>query len=595
MTRKQDSTRSGFGLRSAFVKCAGMMVVATIVVAAVMAYQSERLSARLASQGVVDLAVKTADVKAKALVAPLRFNALPKLAEAVDESFASLGDSAVAALVIGRDAQTLVERGEAPTALALMADMAQDALETGETVFANGGLLVVRPVTLDDGTVLGAFGVAVTDSVARAAIANDVMAIRLWAAGIMCVMIGAVFLLLRRILGRPLGALSEQIERIAAGKYDQKVPMQTRTDELGMIARHLDTLTKALRRSREAEQIRSEQHTAQADVVRHLSEGLDALADGVLTHQLTKEFPEDYETLRRNFNRAVSSLQQAIAAVKSSGESILNGADEIGNASDDLSRRTETQAATLEQSAAALDQLLSMVKSSAEGAREVDASVQNTSQVARQNGSVMQEAVSAMSEIEQSSEQIGEIISVIDDIAFQTNLLALNAGVEAARAGASGKGFAVVATEVRALAQRSSDAAQQIKALIGNSTSQIKNGAHLVQRAGDALTEVVTMVGDISGHVSRIAESASEQAQGLNEINVGINNLDRVTQQNAAMVEEATAAAQMLRTDSSALSELVARFAIEGQSSHTSVSGSWDAFEADELFEAPGGEAQSAA
>ena len=563
-------------LRSIFVKCAAVSALTTVVVAAVLAIQSERLNSELARKGVIALAGKTVELNTGLLVQPLRFGAVPKIEEVVAQALAASGQDGVGALVLDRDG-ALVSSGGDVEGIGLQA-LARAALDSGDTALAQDGLHIARPVTLEDGTPLGVFALALTDAAAQAALSGDRMQIRAVALGVMLAMMVATAALLRRLLQRPMAGLGESIARISNGDYESRIPMQDRRDEVGMIAAHLADLTAALRKGREAEQLRAEQHAAQADVVRHLSEGLDALADGVLTHTLSREFPEDYETLRRNYNRAVGSLQQAIAAVQSGAESIRNGADEIGKASDDLSRRTETQAATLEQSAAALDQLLSIVKSAAEGAREVDVSVQNASNIAQQNGAVMQQAVDAMTAIEESSERIGEIISVIDDIAFQTNLLALNAGVEAARAGASGKGFAVVATEVRALAQRSSDAAQQIKGLIGNSTQQIKDGAYLVQRAGDALTEVVGMVGEISDHVSRIAQGASEQADGLREINVGVTNLDRVTQQNAAMVEQATAAAQMLRNDAGSLTQLVARFTIEGTSPRSGGSGGYDDF-----------------
>ncbi|MEP1496434.1 methyl-accepting chemotaxis protein, partial [Pseudophaeobacter sp.] len=225
---------------------------------------------------------------------------------------------------------------------------------------------------------------------------------------------------------------------------------------------------------------------------------------------------------------------------------------------------TESQAATLEETAAALDELTASVRSAAEGASSVEATMEAAKKEAEISGEVVQSAVSAMTEIEQSSNHIGQIISVIDDIAFQTNLLALNAGVEAARAGEAGKGFAVVASEVRALAQRSSDAAMEIKTLIGDSSKQVARGVDLVGKAGEALDSIVGQVSHISKLVSGIAEGAVEQSTGLNEINTGVTQLDQVTQQNAAMVEEATAAGHMLNADSSKLAELVAIFKLDG-------------------------------
>ncbi|NDV50861.1 HAMP domain-containing protein [Yangia sp. PrR003] len=350
------------------------------------------------------------------------------------------------------------------------------------------------------------------------------------------------------------------MSRVAAGDYDVALSMHARRDEFGELARHLADLTATLSRGREAQEARGRAHEAQNRVVRHLSDALDALAAGSLHHAIAEEFPDEYEELRANYNRAVDSLRATMTEVNSGALNIHSSAEEIARASDDLSRRTETQAATLEQTAAALEEMLARVREAAQAARDAEGSVQTASKLADQNGEVMRSAIEAMGGIERSSQQINEIIGVIDDIAFQTNLLALNAGVEAARAGASGKGFAVVASEVRALAQRSSDAAQQIKTLISGSADRVRDGVELVERSGEALGEVVAQVNQISTLVSNIAGVAAEQAQGLNEINVGVSNLDLVTQQNAAMVEESTAAAHMLRGDAGRLSDLMRGF-----------------------------------
>ncbi|MBS0122637.1 hypothetical protein KB874_00700 [Aestuariicoccus sp. KMU-90] len=336
--------------------------------------------------------------------------------------------------------------------------------------------------------------------------------------------------------------------------------MQDRRDEIGGIAADLAQLVEGLKKARSLEAAQAAAHQDQAQVVERLAQGLDALSHGLLSRRITDIFPPEYETLRDNFNRALTSVGDAIRAVGETASSIRSGSDEIAAASDDLSRRTETQAATLEQTAAALDELSSSVRVTATNADDADRAVQTAREKAARNDEVMRQAMSAMSAIETSSGQIGEIISVIDDIAFQTNLLALNAGVEAARAGESGKGFAVVASEVRALAQRSSDAARQIKDLISGSSEQVKSGVDLVQRAGAALEDVVREVADISQLVSGIAKAANEQAQGLSQINAGVASLDQVTQQNAAMVEEATAAAHMLRQQAEGLSGQVERF-----------------------------------
>jgi methyl-accepting chemotaxis protein len=344
--------------------------------------------------------------------------------------------------------------------------------------------------------------------------------------------------------------------------------MPARRDEFGLIGGHMESLMKALRQARSAEEARAADMELQVEMARNLGTALDLLADGVLNREIDAEFPAEYVALRDNYNRAVQQLRRVIDEVSGNAASLLDNANQIAAASDDLSRRTETQAATLEESAAALEELLGSVSAAAENALRADDHVKVTRDIAERNGQVMKSAIEAMGAIEKSSEQISEITNVIDDIAFQTNLLALNAGVEAARAGESGKGFAVVATEVRGLAQRSAAAAQQIKDLILGAGEQVHSGVKLVEEAGGALDEVLSKVADVSEMVAGIANSAGEQARGLQEINVGVSNLDRVTQQNAAMVEEATAAAHVMRNDATALSGLGGHFTTGAHQGH---------------------------
>lgn len=298
----------------------------------------------------------------------------------------------------------------------------------------------------------------------------------------------------------------------------------------------------------------------QAEIVTALAEGLKRLSAGDLTHELTQAFPREYEELRNNFNVAVKSLREAVSTVTHNVETIRSETSEITTAADDLSRRTERQAATLEETAAALDELTSSVRSAADGANAASRMSADAQSNAEQGGEVAGRAIQAMDGIKTSSQEISKITSVIDDIAFQTNLLALNAGVEAARAGEAGRGFAVVATEVRALAQRSSDAAREINALISNSAEQVEQGVDLVDRTGAALSAIVTSVAEISSRIAEIATSAREQSAGLNEINIAVNELDHVTQQNAAMFEETTAASHALTSEADSLANAVAKF-----------------------------------
>ena len=272
----------------------------------------------------------------------------------------------------------------------------------------------------------------------------------------------------------------------------------------------------------------------------------------------------ELDQLRVDYNRAVESLDKTMQSVGTAVQSVRGGSDEIQASSGDLSKRTETQAANLEQTAAALDQITATVKKSADGALHAREVVTTARRDAEKSGDVVREAVKSMGGIENSSHKIGQIIGVIDEIAFQTNLLALNAGVEAARAGEAGRGFAVVAQEVRALAQRSADAAKEIKALISTSSQQVASGVNLVGEAGRALDRLVGQVADISNAVTDITASAQQQATALNEVNVAINQMDRTTQQNAAMVEQTTAACHRLADEAHELSRLVGAFHVGG-------------------------------
>ena len=320
---------------------------------------------------------------------------------------------------------------------------------------------------------------------------------------------------------------------------------------------------------REAEERRRRMQDAQNLVVDQLRIALERMSGGDLTATIDVAFSGEYEQLREDFNRSVHGLRGAMQGVADASQSISEDVAGISDAAADLSRRTEKQAATLEETAAALDQLTASVEQAANGAAEADRIVSEARQRARASGVIVGETVSAMDKIEQSSQQISKIISVIDDIAFQTNLLALNAGVEAARAGDAGRGFAVVASEVRALAQRSSDAASEINALITESTAHVQHGVRLVDRTGAALEQIVASVGDISEHVSQISRSAQEQSTGLAEINAAVNQIDQATQQNAAMFEETTAASAALLREANALAENVGNFDLGmGRTSH---------------------------
>jgi methyl-accepting chemotaxis protein len=383
--------------------------------------------------------------------------------------------------------------------------------------------------------------------------------------------------LLRKTL-RPINDLSAVMMRVAGGDLDLEVPGLERTDQIGQFALAVNIWKDATLDKRQLEMEAEEQNrlaeeererndaaraallAAQACVVEGLEAGLRALAAGDLTVRITHSFAPDYEGLRSDFNKTMDQLQDLMRSIATSTDALRSGNTEIANSADDLSQRTEQQAASLEQTAAALGEITATVTRTAEGAKRAHEVVSRMRAEAERSGEVVRQTVSAMGSIEKSSQQITQIIGVIDEIAFQTNLLALNAGVEAARAGDSGRGFAVVATEVRALAQRSAEAAREIKTLISTSTGQVSAGVRLVGQTGQALAGIVANVSEVSTVVAEIAAAAQEQASGLAEVNVAVSRMDQVTQKNAAMVEESNNACQSLALETAELVKLTGRF-----------------------------------
>lgn len=387
---------------------------------------------------------------------------------------------------------------------------------------------------------------------------------------------GGLAFAVSRGLGSRFHALGAAMDQLTAGNEEVSIPYTEDRHETGKIAATLAKFKEGLvqRRldaeAREQEKMRADaaqresavraQREAEELVVQTFGEGLSRLSSGDLTFRITGEVPGAYRKLQTDFNAALTAMQEAMKTIVVNTGGIRTGAGEISQAADDLSRRTEQQAASLEETAAALDEITATVRKTAEGAKLANNVVAGTRTDAEASGRVVQETVAAMAEIEKSSNQISQIIGVIDEIAFQTNLLALNAGVEAARAGEAGRGFAVVASEVRALAQRSSEAAKEIKGLISASSQHVGTGVSLVGQAGQALELIVGKVGEISGLVSEIAASAQEQSTALAEVNTAINQMDQVTQQNAAMVEESTAASHSLTHEAEELLSLISRF-----------------------------------
>lgn len=391
----------------------------------------------------------------------------------------------------------------------------------------------------------------------------------------------AIVTISRGVVG-PLSSITQAMKSLAEGNVTADIYGAGRNDEIGHMATAVEVFRdNAIARIKlEAETERAQgqsereriERDAQKDkdganvrfAVEHLGRGLERLAAGDVAYRVETSFIPELDGLRGNFNASAQKLEETLRSIGLTAHSIASGANEMRASADELAKRTEQQAASVEQTAAALEEITITVKDAARRAHEMGELVAKTRAGAERSGTIVEDAVAAMHKIEQSSSEITNIIGVIDEIAFQTNLLALNAGVEAARAGDAGKGFAVVAQEVRELAQRSASAAKEIKALIATSGEQVRTGVKLVSETGETLTHIVEEVIDISRNVSAIVEAAREQSIGLQEISTAVNTVDQGTQQNAAMVEEATAASHTLSGDAAHLTTLLGQFNMGG-------------------------------
>ncbi|RKE83781.1 HAMP domain-containing methyl-accepting chemotaxis protein [Rhizobium sp. AG855] len=386
------------------------------------------------------------------------------------------------------------------------------------------------------------------------------------------------FALFRVSVVAPIGHLTTRMSVIAQGDFAVDVPETNRRDEIGKMAQALQVFkdnglhtlqlqseAEAARTATEADRLAAAERDRQiaaemAQATKSLAHGLRRMADGDLSAGIDEAFAPSFESLRQDFNRTVVQLRDTLQAVTQSTRSIDAGSRELDLSADALSKRTEQQASALEETAAALDEITVNVANSSKLAQQARAAAAEANRAASESRAVVTTAMDAMSTIEASSGQISSIIGVIDEIAFQTNLLALNAGVEAARAGDAGKGFAVVAQEVRELAQRSAQAAREIKDLIRSSTQQVGTGVDLVARTGKALEMIEECVAVVNGHIDAIAVSAQEQSTGLVQVNSAVNQIDQQTQQNAAMAEEATAASNALAAEAVTLRDLIGHF-----------------------------------
>lgn len=421
---------------------------------------------------------------------------------------------------------------------------------------------------------------AVDEANVEASFYWTLITIAMSALALMLVIVG--FVTFKRIIGG-MYRLGTSMGLVAEGQLDAQIELARNSDEIGDMGKALEVFRQGAITNRRLEQDAAEsrkraeferiamQEKAEADATERLrvatsglAAGLKRLASGDLAFQLNNAFAQAFEALRHDFNQSVAQLGTTLVQISGSISTLDTGTREIAVGTDDLSKRTEQQAASLEETAAALDEITVNVANSSKRTEEAKAVASRANHSAAESAQVVSHAEEAMRKIEESSQQISNIIGVIDEIAFQTNLLALNAGVEAARAGEAGKGFAVVAQEVRELAQRSAQAAKEIKGLIHNSSAEVENGVKLVRDAGSALKTISGFIVEINVHMESIATSAKEQSVGLAEVNTAVNAMDQTTQQNAAMVEQSNAASNTLANEAVRLRELVSQFKLQG-------------------------------
>jgi methyl-accepting chemotaxis protein len=419
---------------------------------------------------------------------------------------------------------------------------------------------------------------------------DDMWDVALWSAlkslaicGGLFVVLGVLAAAIVRSISGPLRGLQQNMEALASGDMSIEIPLAARRDEMGAMGKALQKFkeTRLAMQNLEAEGVdqrkktdlerdsadreRDQAAALQAQTMRSLGDGLAQLAEGDLTVALNAPFAPEYEQVRGDFNAAISGLQAALREITTHSELIRSGTSDMASAADDLARRTEQQAAGLQQTAAALGEVTATVRQTADRSARAQSVATTAKAEADTSGKVVSETVAAMTAIEGSAREIGQIIGVIDEIAFQTNLLALNAGVEAARAGEAGRGFAVVAQEVRALAQRAADAAKQIKVLVTTSMQQVERGVRLVGETGQALGRIQSGVVEMNTAILEIAASAAEQAHGLAEVNLAVSQMDQTTQQNAALVEQSTTATHSLAHVTEELQNSVSKFKVEQQ------------------------------
>ncbi|MEM7192708.1 MAG: methyl-accepting chemotaxis protein, partial [Pseudomonadota bacterium] len=453
-------------------------------------------------------------------------------------------DGLIFASVVADGSAFAIHMPSDPEAIELTEEMQGwvDQLLSGEETTATYGMVMLRRAPVTSGEdVLGELIIGVDETAIKAAVSQArLVALVLGLAAFL--IFSVILVLVSQIVTKPLAGIVTRMTELLDGNTEFDVPEAARRDEFGLVGRVIAESRDALRETQRRAEEEALQKAEKEMVFATLSELFEALAAGDFSRRLDMEFPVEYTALKRDLNRTVDNLSELIGSVVSATGNVQDRAQEISSSSSYLAERTERQAATLVETTSAIDELTSTLQTSAESAAEVEDFVKVARTDAIDTGDAVKKAVSAMNEIESSSEAITRIVTVIDDIAFQTNLLALNAGVEAARAGETGRGFAVVALEVRGLAQRSAEAAREIRELIETSSNHVSDGVELVVGAGEALSGMVERVGKISEQVAAVVSAMKSQAIGLSDVNSGMSELDDVTKENTNMVDRSALA-----------------------------------------------------
>jgi methyl-accepting chemotaxis protein len=546
---------------SIYAKTGALIAVcAGFVCAFLLFFQFSEIT-RVAENGLRDLAREVTVQQAASLGGAVKFAKTEDVQTGLGQLQEQVGLYSIGAITFSADATPIHATGSA--SLEETVALARTVLSSGEELWATDRLTLAAPIRFgQQGDIVG---VLVTDW-SLAHIMSEVRQKLIRNVGLTLILLigllGISLWLLKRTVTQPLNEARTALRAIAEGQLDTSLPTVAASGEIGELSQDITNLRDRLKSAAEQERTREEARLQQADVMKDLRKALSAIAGGDLSYRIARQFPAEYDILRTDLHRSADALSSVLQGVTRLSLRIRDGLAPLSKIAEDLSTRSASQAATLEQTSAALEEIDKSVHETATAARDVSELVESARHRAATSGAIVADAIAAMGQIETSATQINRITGVIEDIAFQTNLLALNAGVEAARAGEAGRGFAVVASEVRALAQRSSEAAREIKTLISASNDHVVTGSGLVEKAGDALKGIVEQVEHVSERMSGMTGAVTEQSSSITEINSSVAHLDQMTQQNATMAEQTSSASTDLSEDADELGLIVTRFTL---------------------------------